>query len=156
MENISGIIKIEYAFREDVATLRINLSTSFVEEITFIDSSASNRNNRNKWSPFYFTPQTAELQITPKLSDFGLIYACAVKSRSPKDRPEATAFVRAAQSCWFLLRITDANGIARLIGTTDFPAKFSAGISIPPSPAGYNGYDLDFTSYQLTPPVYFH
>jgi len=151
MENLSGIIKIEYAFCEHIATLRINPSTSTVEEITFNNFG----NNKKPWLPFYFTPQTGELQIVPKLSDAGTIYTCTLQSRVPKDQPESTAFISILQDRWFLIRVTDANGIVRLIGTLDFPAQFSARISIPPSPSGYNGYDTTFTSQQLTLPTYF-
>jgi len=152
MENISGIIKIEYALLDHIASLRINLSTSKVEALTFLPPTGEIEYG---FSPFYFTPQTAELQIVPKLSDAGAVYTCTLRSRTPKDRPESTAFISASQAQWFLLRVTDANGIVRLIGTIDFPAQFAARISIPASPSGYNGYDTTFTSQQLTPPAYF-
>lgn len=147
MENISGITKIEYAQREHIVSVRINPDTSMVDEIIFAPG--------HDWLPYYFTPLSADLAIDARLSDPGTVYACTLRARVPKDRPEPTTFIRAAQGCWYLLRVTDGNGIIRLVGTTDFPAQFIAKIAVPASPAGYNGYDVTFASQQLAPPAFF-
>ena len=168
-QNISSIINIEYAHHSQIATLRINPATSLIEDLTFYEnmnpanpanlanlSNQGNQTNHAKsWFRLYFTPQSSELQITAKQSDHGDIYTCSLQARIPKDNPETTSFIRASQNAWFLLRVTDANGIIRLIGTPDFPARLVSKISIPASPAAYNGYDLAFTSRQLSPPAYF-
>jgi hypothetical protein len=149
MENISGIIKIEYAQREHVASVRINPATSCVEEFIFAPG--------HNWLNFYFTPQTAGIDVATGLSDPGTVYTCQVTAKVPKNSPETSSFIRASQSCWFLLRVTDGNGIIHLVGTPDFPAQFIARkIAVPQSTAGYNGYDVGFTSRQLTPPAYFN
>ena len=153
MQNISGIIKIEFVQHDYIVSVRINPETSIIEKIS--PKAFGELYGIDFWIPFYFTPLTAELQINTPLSDAGTIYECIIRARVPKDRPEPATFIRTSQDCWFLLKVTDANGITRLIGTPDFPARFAANPSIPASPAEYNGYDISFTSRQLTPPAYF-
>ena len=164
VQNIASIAKIEYAFREHIAAIRINHATSIIEEIIPSPCGGSPEGDGGcgvgpgvgfLFLPFYFTPLSADITIVQKQSDAGTLYVCTVKARVPKDRPDATAFIRSSQDCWFLLKVTDANGTARLIGTPDFPAQFTARISVPASPSRYNGYDVAFASNQLTPPVYF-
>ena len=156
MENISGLIRIDLIPVERITNLVINPATSKIIVIEPLPPTLNSPlSTLHSWSFLYFTPKTASVQTTSKHTDHGTIFTCTIKLRTPRENPETTTFIRAAQGCWFLIRVEDGNGTARLIGTRDFPAQLNARIAVPAEPSGYNGYEITFTSNQLTPPAFF-
>ncbi len=135
MDNIPGIIKIEYILAKNTKEIIytpgqvINFSdyinTGSLTELSFVN--------------------TAELNYDVSEEDPGDIYQANISFRIAGITPSKTELLNKLRNRSYVFITTDTEGQKYSIGTKNYPAKFNYS-SVTDNPTGWRGYECEITA----------
>ena len=146
-DNIAGSVLVEFCDLLSIAGIPDAVDNTVDESLILLVTAAA-------WDKFYGSPETVLITISPENSNAGHIWNVSLKLRYPKDSASVTnTFISMARHT-YLIKLTDANGIKKLLGSRDNPMRMVFEILNPGEMSGYNGYQVEFKSAYTKPPYY--
>lgn len=134
-KNTGGICCLQWAYTDNIASM----------EKDFEDLTALISFSNGGWEEVYYTPGTITLQENQVTTDAGIRYDYTLTLRIPKDRASVATTLFARRYRDFILRITNANELVRLLGTDEVPMRMGQQMLWPGEVSGFNGYEIRFT-----------
>ena len=93
-------------------------------------------NSGKSWQEIYFTPGTAEFNEKPKDNDAGTLFEQSLKFIFPgEDESNASAFDQVMDRP-VLVKMQYSNGILKILGTKEIPARLSLVSQVTPKSTG--------------------
>jgi hypothetical protein len=139
--NIRGLEQIEYAPLADIDKNAyqklISSNYNFQSDIPFLTGG---------WLSAPVLPTRQRWTEKERSSKHGPSYNQEVRAILPKMRPSISGEFQKMSFHRFLLRLTDLNGQKWLLGTLEYPFRFSANIDSAEQTTGLNNYPIRFIS----------
>jgi len=133
--NIGGLNPVSWIFKEDVAGFTYNDTTLYCCVTPKIGKS---------WNSLYGTPETIQLESEQQDTPGGMKFLYKLKILVPKDREAVESELFRMTGRCLIIKLTDKNGVIRLLGTMESPMKLTNKLLKPPTVEAFNGYDLLF------------
>lgn len=143
--NVGGISPVQYAFKEDIDTFTLNVST-MIAIIVF--------KSGKSWNYLYGTPESIQLEGKEEETAAGMKYAYTLKMLIPKDRKEVEIVLQGLNQRHLIINAIDMNGVSRYLGNLVSPMKKTGKLLKPATIEGYNGWEVVFTGEFPTPGAY--
>ena len=144
--NSSGLVKVEYLPVQDIDTA---LFESLSNNGLFTGNIANT-------TPFLYAPITPYgkiLNLQPQDTNQGNYYNYNVSGRLIGDGPEIVAELDRMKQLRYILKLTDAFGIVRYVGSPEYPCRFA--FDYEKADAGQrNSFQIKF-SLKTPKPIYF-
>lgn len=135
-ENMGGIISFEFIPAREVLRVLSNGNPLAVTVILAVGKS---------WRKGYSTIETSALSGTGSQTPSGYLKEKTFPGFFPKISPQHARLMEAmAREKFFLIKVKDANGFTRVLGTPENPAIFSFSESTGQSHSDRNGYTFSF------------
>jgi len=140
--NIGAISSVSWIFREDVIGFTYNDSSLLCSVTPRIGAG---------WNSVYGTPETIQLDSEQQDTPAGLKNIYKLKMLVPKDRREVETELLGMNGRLLMVRVTDKNGVIRILGSPENPMKLTCKLLKPPAMEGFNGYELLFSGEMSKP-----
>ena len=143
--NAGGISPVQYAFKEDIDTFSLNVST-MIATIVF--------KSGKSWNYLYGSPESIQLEGKEEEAPAGMKYTYTLKMLVPKDRKEVELVLQQLNQRHLIINVIDMNGVSRYFGNLVNPMRKSAKLQKPATIESYNGWEVVFTGEFPTPAAY--
>jgi len=143
--NVGGSNTVQFIETYNVSTLP-NAIDHIIQEDEIVLRSGK------EWENFYGTPRSILVEIESQEDDAGVSWDVSVKLRYPKSEAANTNIFLGLLRKPLLMKITDNNEVKKLYGTLLTPMTMLFNILEPSEVAGYNGYQIEFTTTSKEPP----
>ena len=95
-------------------------------------------------------PQSGKLKEDPKPTNAGLVYNTLVDFLIAGISGELDYEIKSINNRKAYFRVTDADDVVYLVGSTDYPARLSAQIDLGGTPGAFKGYRCTITQNSTT------
>jgi hypothetical protein len=146
--NIGGIIRLRAWPVANVRTYPVQVGSTLRGPLELYDPQLC--------ADIVFQADTGGFDEPQDDADAGEVYKPQLQLVVPGDTPylsDAIALLRAAK--YYVVQYEDGNGLSKLVGTPEFPLRFSADLATGRKATATNAYQLSFAAQLPTPaPVY--
>lgn len=144
LDNIGGIVKLWYLPVEFIQSMTRPIHA--YGGITLIAGKS--------WFPFYFSPQSGFYKHKFTSTDKGSYYKCTIEGIFPHKDPDNDYDFLQNNNLGFVCKVLDANGYYHIVGTRDFPLRFTYDFKTGSSPGDRNSVSFSFSGDQLRAPFF--
>ena len=143
--NVGGINPVQYAFKEDIASLVINPDT--LAGVIIFKSGKG-------WNYLYGSPESIQLEGKEEDMPAGIRYSYNFKMLIPKDRKDVEIILMQLNQRHLIINAIDKNGVSRYYGTLDQPMKKLGKLLKPATIESYQGWEVVFNGEFSQPAAY--
>ena len=143
IDNIGSITKIQYIAIDEIDSMSRPIHG--VGTITL--------KNNSEWYNLYFTPYTADYKMEFKSDHKGSYFAFSVSASIPVYSEHLNTMINFLTNHSFVVKIYDANGYIRALGSLDFPCKFQYKGTTGQKPADKNHIVFEFSANSKYAPI---
>ena len=144
LDNLGGIIKLWYIPVEDVSSI-----SRPIHDFGGITLAAN-----KQWLEFYFSPQSAKYDVKFKTGPKGSYFECMITGIYPKQNAANNYLINQLRDAAFVCKVLDANGVYRIVGTPDFPLKFTFDFDSGSKTADRNSIGFLFSGKSKYAPIF--
>ena len=102
-------------------------------------------NTNLQWARLYLTDQTGSFSEKSSMTDHGRKYSFQISGFYPGDSEDLRRFLNLTEWVQFIVRVTDAHGISRIIGTDQFGLELDYDSMIASEMGGRRGTSMTFS-----------
>lgn len=144
LDNMGGIVKLWYVPISDVTSM-----SRPIHDYGGVTLAAN-----KEWLEMYFSPQSASVKIKFKNGSKGSYFECKLKGVIPKHYYDLNTRINQLCDYAFICKVLDANGEYRVIGTKDFPLRFSFEFDSGKKTADRNSVAFEFAVNAKYAPIF--
>lgn len=147
-DNLGGITSFNFIEVKDINTIAEPIDNKVCEPVV-LQALA-------RWLGCYATEGTIKYTEEKQQSQHGDYYKVKLTAFIPQDRSEVNNQLELMKNKLFLIDYTDNNGYRKLIGTVQYPLRFTDSLDTGSTAANRNGYTIEFFGDLLKKaPTYF-
>ena len=146
-DNLSGISSVEFIPFIYVTSIPSLTDGAIIESAIMLKQGYS-------FSEIELQRNTGQEETNKVETDGGDIFKYSLKLRFPKETKTTTKLINELCAIPLILKVTDMNGIKKIIGSNDNRVKCTYTIVKNSNVSGFNGYQFTFTYESTELPAY--